>query len=143
VFTMPDKMSLEKVNMLKAFGAEVVITPTDVPGDSPQHYVETAKRIARETPGAFYVNQYHNPLNIDAHEMSTGPEIWRDSGGKVDAVVAGAGTGGHRVGDRAVLQEEPQARAHRRGRSDRVSALPLLLHQDDADAARVQGRGDR
>jgi cystathionine beta-synthase len=94
VFTMPDKMSLEKVNMLKAFGAEVVITPTDVPGDSPQHYVETAKRIARETPGAFYVNQYHNPLNIEAHERSTGPEIWRDCGGKVDAIVLGAGTGG-------------------------------------------------
>lgn len=94
VFTMPDKMSLEKVNMLKSFGAEVVITPTDVPGDSPQHYVETAKRIARETPGAFYVNQYHNPLNIDAHELSTGPEIWRDCDGKVDAIVLGAGTGG-------------------------------------------------
>lgn len=94
VFTMPDKMSLEKVNMLKAFGAEVVITPTDVPGDSPQHYVETAKRIARETPGAFYVNQYHNPLNIDAHMLSTGPEIWKQTGGKVDAVVSGAGTGG-------------------------------------------------
>ncbi|MCC6676030.1 MAG: pyridoxal-phosphate dependent enzyme [Phycisphaerales bacterium] len=93
VFTMPDKMSLEKVNMLKAFGAEVVITPTDVPGDSPQHYVETAKRIARES-GGFYVNQYHNPLNIEAHELSTGPEIWSDTGGKVDAVVAGAGTGG-------------------------------------------------
>ncbi len=94
VFTMPDKMSLEKVNMLKAFGAEVVITPTDVPGDSPQHYVETAKRIARETPGAFYVNQYHNPLNIDAHEKSTAAEIWEDTGGKFDAIVAGAGTGG-------------------------------------------------
>lgn len=93
VFTMPDKMSLEKVNMLKAFGAEVVITPTDVPGDSPQHYVETAKRLARES-GGFYVNQYHNPLNIDAHERSTGPEIWSDTGGQVDAVVAGAGTGG-------------------------------------------------
>lgn len=94
VFTMPDKMSIEKVNMLKAFGAEVVITPTDVPGDSPQHYVETAKRIARETPNAFYVNQYHNQLNIDAHELSTGPEIWRDTGGKMDVIVAGAGTGG-------------------------------------------------
>lgn len=93
VFTMPDKMSTEKVNMLKAFGAEVVITPTDVPGDSPQHYVETAKRIARET-GGFYVNQYHNPLNIDAHELSTGPEIWRDTDGKFDVFVAGAGTGG-------------------------------------------------
>jgi cystathionine beta-synthase len=94
VFTMPDKMSMEKVNMLKSFGAEVVITPTDVPGDSPQHYVETAKRIARETPNGFYVNQYHNPLNIDAHELSTGPEIWSDTDGKFDAFVAGAGTGG-------------------------------------------------
>lgn len=94
VFTMPDKMSIEKVNMLKAFGAEVVITPTDVPGDSPQHYVETAKRIARETPNGFYVNQYHNPLNIDAHELSTGPEIWRDSEGKIDMFIGGTGTGG-------------------------------------------------
>ncbi len=94
IFTMPDKMSIEKVNMLKGFGAEVVITPTDVPGDSPQHYVETAKRIARETPNAFYVNQYHNPDNIMAHELSTGPEIWADTGGKLDMVIAGAGTGG-------------------------------------------------
>jgi len=94
VFTMPDKMSIEKVNMLKAFGAEVVITPTDVPGDSPQHYVETAKRIARETPNGFYVNQYHNPLNIDAHELSTGPEMWRDTDGKMDMFVGGTGTGG-------------------------------------------------
>lgn len=93
IFTMPDKMSMEKVNMLRSFGAEVVITPTDVPGDSPQHYVETAKRIAREQKG-FYVNQYHNPLNIDAHELSTGPEIWAQTEGKMDVYVAGAGTGG-------------------------------------------------
>lgn len=94
IFTMPDKMSLEKVNMLKAFGAEVVITPTDVPGDSPEHYVETAKRIARETPGAFYVNQYHNPLNIEAHYKYTAQEIWNETGGQFDAIVAGTGTGG-------------------------------------------------
>jgi cystathionine beta-synthase len=95
VFTMPDKMSLEKVNMLKSFGAEVVITPTDVPGDSPQHYVETAKRIARETRNSFYVNQYHAQDNINAHEVLTGPEIWDDTdGGKFDAFVAGTGTGG-------------------------------------------------
>lgn len=94
VFTMPDKMSIEKVNMLKAFGAEVVITPTDVPGDSPQHYVETAKRIARETPNSFYVNQYHNQDNITAHELSTGPEIWEQTQGKFDMFVTGAGTGG-------------------------------------------------
>ncbi|QOJ00548.1 MAG: pyridoxal-phosphate dependent enzyme [Phycisphaeraceae bacterium] len=94
VFTMPDKMSTEKVNMLKAFGAEVIITPTDVPGDSPQHYVETAKRVARETPNAFYVNQYHNPDNPDAHEHSTAPEIWEQTQGKFDVFVSGAGTGG-------------------------------------------------
>lgn len=94
VFTMPDKMSLEKVNMLKSFGAEVVITPTDVPGDSPQHYVNTAKRIAQETPNAFYVNQYHNKLNTAAHFHSTGREIWEQTGGKFDVFVAGAGTGG-------------------------------------------------
>jgi len=94
IFTMPDKMSLEKVNMLKAFGAEVVITPTDVPGDSPEHYVETAKRIARETPNSFYLNQYHNPLNIDAHYQSTAKELWEQTGGEFDVVVAGTGTGG-------------------------------------------------
>ncbi|MBS0197233.1 MAG: pyridoxal-phosphate dependent enzyme [Planctomycetes bacterium] len=111
VFTMPDKMSLEKVNMLKAFGAEVVITPTDVPGDSPQHYVETAKRIARETPNGFYVNQYHNQLNIDAHELSTGPEIWRDCEGRLDAVVLGAGTGGTLSGvGRYMKKNHPQVR---------------------------------
>lgn len=95
VFTMPDKMSIEKVNMLKSYGAEVVITPTDVPGDSPDHYVETAKRIARETPNAFYVNQYHNKLNIDAHYHSTAKEIWEQTdNGNVDYIVAGVGTGG-------------------------------------------------
>lgn len=115
VFTMPDKMSKEKVDMLKAFGAEVVITPTDVPGDSPQHYVETAKRIARETPGAFYVNQYHNPLNIDAHELSTGREIWEETGGKLDAVVAGAGTGGTISGIGRYMKKMEQA-GHKRPR---------------------------
>lgn len=94
IFTMPDKMSLEKVNMLKAFGAEVVITPTDVPGDSPEHYVNVAKRLAEETPGAFYLNQYHAADNIEAHELSTGPEILRQTEGKFDAFVTAAGTGG-------------------------------------------------
>lgn len=94
IFTLPDKMSLEKINMLKAFGAEVVITPTDVPGDSPEHYVEVAKRIARETPNAFYVNQYHNQANIAAHYHSTAPEIWKQTAGKIDAFIAGTGTGG-------------------------------------------------
>jgi cystathionine beta-synthase len=80
--------------MLRSYGAHVVVTPTDVPGDSPEHYVQVAKRLAKETVGAFYVNQYHNPHNIDAHFHSTGPEIWRQTQGKFDAFVAGTGTGG-------------------------------------------------
>lgn len=94
VFTIPDKMSLEKINSLKAFGAEVIITPTDVPGDSPDHYVNVAKRIAAETQGAYYVDQYHSSFNIDAHEKLTAPEIWEQTEGKFDAIVAGVGTGG-------------------------------------------------
>ncbi len=95
VFTMPDKMSKEKIDGLRAFGAKVIITPTDVPGDSPDHYVNVAKRIAAETPGSFYLDQYHNQWNIEAHETLTGEEIFRQTdGGQVDAVIAGTGTGG-------------------------------------------------
>lgn len=95
VFTMPDKMSREKIDGLRAFGAEVIITPTDVPGDSPDHYVNVAKRIASETPGSFYMDQYHSAWNIEAHEALTGPEIWEQTdGGQIDAIIAGTGTGG-------------------------------------------------
>lgn len=95
VFTMPDKMSKEKQDSLRAYGAEVIITPTDVPGDSPEHYVNVAKRIAEETPGAFYADQYHSQWNIEAHYHSTGAEIFADTdGGKFDAFVGGTGTGG-------------------------------------------------
>jgi cystathionine beta-synthase len=106
VFTMPDKMSQEKVNMLRAFGARVVVTPTNVPADSPQSYYETAKRIARETPDSFHVNQYHNPDNIEAHYLTTGPEIWEDTGGQIDAVVLGMGTGGTISGIGKFLKEK-------------------------------------
>lgn len=94
IFTMPDKMSLEKVRRLRAFGAEVVVTPTAVPAEHPDSYYETAKRIFRETPNAFMLNQYHNKLNIEAHALSTGPEIWEQTGGNFDVFVAGLGTGG-------------------------------------------------
>ncbi|MCC5824191.1 MAG: pyridoxal-phosphate dependent enzyme [Phycisphaerales bacterium] len=95
VFTMPDKMSKEKIDGLRAFGAQVIITPTDVPGDSPDHYVNVAKRVASETPNSFYLDQYHNQWNIDAHDIMTGEEIYRQTdGGNVDAVIAGTGTGG-------------------------------------------------
>jgi cystathionine beta-synthase len=94
VFTMPDKMSKEKQDALKAFGAQVIVTPTNVPADSPDSYYSVAKRIAAETPNSFYLNQYHNPDNVDAHYRTTGPEIWEQTGGRVDAFVAGIGTGG-------------------------------------------------
>lgn len=94
VFTMPDKMSKEKQDSLKAYGAQVIITPTDVPGDSPEHYVNVAKRIAQEQD-AFYVDQYHSQWNIEAHYRSTGREIYEDTdGGRFDAFVGGTGTGG-------------------------------------------------
>jgi cystathionine beta-synthase len=94
VFTMPDKMSKEKQDALKAFGAQVIVTPTNVPPESPDSYYSVAKRIAAETPGSFYLNQYHNPDNVEAHHRITGPEIWEQTEGKLDAFVAGLGTGG-------------------------------------------------
>jgi cystathionine beta-synthase len=106
VFTMPDKMSTEKINALKGMGAEVVVTPTNVPAESPQSYYETAKRIARETPGAFYLNQYHNPDNIEAHYVSTAPEIWEQTEGRLDYFVAGLGTGGTMSGAGKYFKEK-------------------------------------
>jgi cystathionine beta-synthase len=94
IFTMPDKMSKEKQDTLKAFGAQVVVTPTNVPADSPESYYSVAKRIAAETPNSFYLNQYHSRDNVEAHYRLTGPEIWEQTGGRFDAFVAGIGTGG-------------------------------------------------
>src|SRR5512133_3933136 len=85
IFTMPDKMSKEKQDTLKAFGAQVIVTPTNVPADSPESYYSVAKRIAAETPNSFYVNQYHSADNVEAHLRSTGPEIWEQTGGQFDA----------------------------------------------------------
>ena len=94
IFVMPDKMSDEKIRHLRAFGAKVVITPTAVAPDDPRSYYEVAKRFARETPNAILANQYHNSDNPRTHEMSTAPEIWEQTDGKVTHVVIGMGTGG-------------------------------------------------
>ena len=104
--TISDKMSAEKVNLLKAFGAKVVICPANVPAESPLSYYETAKRLVRETPGAFYLNQYHNPENIEAHYRWTAPEIWEETIGKFDAFVAGIGTGGTLSGIGRFIKEK-------------------------------------
>lgn len=106
IITMPDKMSREKQNLMRAFGAEVVVTPTDVPADSPESYYSTARRIASETPGSFYPDQYNNPKNIEAHFRSTGPEIYRQMNGKIDYFVAGIGTGGTLSGVARYLKEK-------------------------------------
>ena len=94
VFVMPDKMSQEKIDYLRAFGAEVVVCPTAVEPDDPRSYYRTADRIVEETPGAFQPNQYYNPANPEAHERTTGPEVWDQTEGRVDAFVTGVGTGG-------------------------------------------------
>lgn len=94
IFTMPDKVSEEKRALLRAYGAKVVIAPTELPTTSPAHYVNVAKRLQKETPNSFMPNQYQNLANPKAHYATTGPEIWRQTRGKVDALVAGVGTGG-------------------------------------------------
>jgi cystathionine beta-synthase len=106
IFTMPDKMSQEKVRLLKAFGAEVIITPTAVPPDHPDNYVMVAKRIAQETPNAILANQFYNDANPQAHEETTGPELWEQSEGRITHFVASAGTGGTITGVARFLKKK-------------------------------------
>ena len=106
VFVMPDKMSREKIDTLRAYGAEVVTCPTAVARDDPRSYYMVAERLAREIPGAWHPNQYYNQSNPKAHYLSTGPEIWRDTEGKLDVFVAGMGTGGSMTGIGRFLKEK-------------------------------------
>ena len=106
IFTMPDKMSQEKVRLLKAFGAEVIITPTAVPPDHPDNYVMMAKRIAHETPNAILANQFYNEANPQAHFDTTGPELWEQTEGRITHFVAAAGTGGTLTGTARYLKEK-------------------------------------
>ncbi len=106
ILTMPDKVSKEKQNALKALGAEIVVTPTSAPPDAPGNYVNTAKRIADETPNSFRINQYDNLLNPEAHYKSTGPEIWEQTRGRVTHYVAAGSTGGTVSGVSRFLKEK-------------------------------------
>jgi cystathionine beta-synthase len=106
IFTLPDKMSQEKVRLLRAYGAEVVVTPTAVPPDHPDNYIMKAKQIVHDTPGAILANQHFNPVNPEAHYQTTGPEIWQQSGGRVTHFLAGAGTGGTVSGAGKYLKEK-------------------------------------
>ena len=106
IFVMPDKMSQEKIALLRAYGAEVVITPTAVPPDSPESYYRVADRLAAEIPGAFQPNQYFNPENPKAHYDTTGPEIWAQTDGTIDVFVCAIGTGGTITGVGRFLKEQ-------------------------------------
>src|ERR1043165_1841526 len=106
IAVMPDKMSKEKIDLLRAYGAEVVVAPTDVAPDSPQSYYRVADRLTEEIPGAFQPNQYANPANPETHYLTTGPELWRQSGGRITHFVCGVGTGGTITGTARYLREQ-------------------------------------
>ena len=133
IFVMPDKMSQEKIAMLRAYGAEVVITPTAVEHDSPESYYSVSDRLAEEIPGGFKPDQYSNMSNPEAHYETTGPEIWEQTGGELDAVVISVGTGGTISGAGRYLKEQnpdlrrssapiPRARSTPRRRRTRTSS---------------------
>jgi len=105
VFVMPDKMSAEKISLLRAYGADVVVCPTNVERESPQSYYSVAERLSHEIPGAFQPNQYFNQRNPEAHYRTTGPEIWEQTEGRVDVFVSGMGTGGTISGVARYLKE--------------------------------------
>ena len=109
VFTTTDKQSKEKVDLLKALGAEVIVCPTAVEPEDPRSYYSVAKKLAREIPNSYYPNQYDNPMNPEAHYLTTGPEIWEDSEGKITHFVCGLGTGGTISGAGKYLKEKNPA----------------------------------
>jgi cystathionine beta-synthase len=137
IVVIPDKMSEDKIALLKAYGAEVVITATNVPPDSPESYNGVAERLAREIPGAFRPNQFANPHNPLIHYLTTGPEIWADTGGQVEVLVAGMGTGGTISGAGRFLKEKNP-------RVTVVGADPegSILSGDAPHAYRVEGIGE-
>src|ERR671919_817479 len=106
IAVMPDKMSREKIDLLRAYGAEVVIAPTDVAPESPQSYYRVADRLTEEIPGGFQPNQYRNPANPQTHYETTGPELWRQTGGRLTHLVVGVGTGGTITGMARYLREQ-------------------------------------
>ncbi|MBI5882083.1 MAG: cystathionine beta-synthase [Elusimicrobia bacterium] len=137
IFVMPDKMSEDKVNLLKAYGAEVVITPTSVAPDSPESYNGVADRLSRDIIGAWRPDQFANPCNPSAHYRTTGPEIWEDTDGKVDVFVAGMGTGGTISGTGKYLKEKKPSVVI-------VGADPegSILSGDSPKSYRVEGVGE-
>ena len=136
IFVLPDKMSGEKVGLLKAYGAEVVITPTNVPPDSPDSYNGVADRLAREIPGAWRPNQFSNLANPEVHFRTTGYEIWEQSEGKITAFVAGRRHGRHHLRRCPLFERaEPRHQNHRR--------RPRRLHPLRRQPQALEGRRHR
>jgi cystathionine beta-synthase len=137
IFVMPDKMSQEKISLLRAFGAEVVVCPTNVEPEDPSSYYSQSARLATETPGAFNPNQYHNLVNPQAHYETTGPEIWRQVGDELDVLVLGVGTGGTATGVGRYLKE-------RNHDLEVVGADPegSIYNSDDVRPYLVEGVGE-
>src|SRR4051812_30612829 len=137
IAVMPDKMSREKIDLLRAYGAEVVVTPTDVSPESPQSYYRVADRLTREIPGAFQPNQYANPANPETHYATTGPELWRQSGGRITHFVCGIGTGGTITGVARYLREQNPA-------IEVIGADPVgsIFSNDEVHPYLVEGVGE-
>ncbi len=139
IFVMPDKMSQEKISMLRGYGAEVVITPTAVEHDSPESYYSVSSRLAEEIPGGFKPDQYSNMANPEAHYGRPAPEIWEQTGGEIDAIVISVGTGGTISGVGRYFKERKPDGADRRRRPRRLG-----LHREERGRpAPVPRRGDR
>ena len=142
VFVMPDKMSQEKVDRLRAYGAKVIVTPT-VALDDPESHYSVARRIVEETPNCILANQYNNPNNPESHYRMTGPEIWRQTGGEFDAFVTGLGTGGTISGTGRFLKEKESRHQNRGRRPHRLDSLRPFLWRNGPRGGLLQDRRHR
>ena len=144
IFVMPDKMSQEKILLLRAFGARVVVTPTAVEPEDPRSYYSVAKRLVEETPNAILANQYHNPVNPQTHYDFTGPELWRQTNGKLTHFITGMGTGGTISGTGKYLKEQnPQVQIVG---VDPIGSILYELHRSGktikAETYKIEGIGE-
>jgi cystathionine beta-synthase len=144
IFVMPDKMSQEKILLLRAFGARVVVTPAAVEPEDPRSYYSVADRLVEETPNAILANQYHNPVNPESHYLTTGPELWAQTDGKITHFVTGIGTGGTITGvGRFLKEKDPHIQIIG---VDPIGSILYDLHQGEketkAEAYKVEGIGE-
>ena len=143
VFTITDKQSKEKVDLLKALGAEVIVCPTAVEPDDPRSYYSVAKKLAREIPNSYYPNQYENPMNPEAHYRTTGPEIWEDSRREDHALRVRDGHRRHDQRRGPVPEREESGGKNHRGGPDRLAVLRIFQDGQGGQGAHVRGRRNR